>query len=143
MFNVQEQKYVPLSIHLAKQQFFLLSQGRNTVGEYYKQFKNQTDILNHIGAGIGKDKAIMKQVLRSQGIHIDDSTDAQEDTAETEGIQWYLALALLMGSDQSWFGWLLEKLENDFTAGNDNYPKTLIDTYNMLLEWKDDPRLLI
>ena len=39
MFNVQEQKYVPLSIHLAKRQFFLLSQGRNTVGEYYDQFK--------------------------------------------------------------------------------------------------------
>ena len=39
MFNVQEQKYVPLSIHLAKRQFVLLSQGRNTVGECYEQFK--------------------------------------------------------------------------------------------------------
>ena len=48
-----------------------------------------------------------------------------------------------MGSDQSRFGRLLEKLENDFTAGHDNYPKTLTDSYNMLLEWKDDPRLLM
>ena len=59
MYNVQEQKYVPLSIHLAKRQFFLLSQGRNTVGEYYEQFKNQTDVLDHIGAGIGDDDAII------------------------------------------------------------------------------------
>ena len=65
MYNVQEQKYVPLSIHLAKRQFFLLSQGRNTVGEYYEQFKNQTDVLDHIGAGIGDDNAITRQVLRS------------------------------------------------------------------------------
>ena len=143
MFNVQEQNYVPLSIHLAKRQFFLLSQGWNTIGEYYKQFKNQTDVLNHIGTGIGDDEAIMKQVLRSQGIDVIDAMDVQEQTAETEGIQWYLALAFLMGSDRSWFGHLLEKLENDFTAGNDNYPKTLTNTYNMLLEWKDDPRLLI
>ena len=143
MFNVQEQKYVPLSIHLAKRQFFLLSQGRNTVGEYYEQFKNQTDVLNHIGAGIGDDDAIMKQVLRSQGINIEDATDDQEEVAELTGIQWYLALAFLMGSDQNRYGRLLEKLENDFTAGNDNYPKTLTDAYNMLLEWKDDPRLLI
>ena len=78
MFNVQEQKYVPLSIHLAKRQFFLLSQGRNTVGEYYDQFKNQTDVLSHIGAGIGDDIAIMRQVLRSQGINVDEATDAQE-----------------------------------------------------------------
>ena len=63
MFNIQEQKYVPLSIHLAKWQFFLLLQGRNTVRKYYEQFKNQTDILNHIDAGIGDDEAIMKQVL--------------------------------------------------------------------------------
>ena len=143
MFNVQEQKYIPLSIHLAKQQFFLLSQGRNTVGKYYEQFKNQTDILNHIGAGIGDDEAIMKQVLRSQGINVNEAMDAQEEAAETEGTQWYLALAFLMGSDRSRFGRLLEKLENDFTAGNDNYPKTLTNAYNMLLEWKDDPRLLI
>ena len=143
MFNVQEQKYVPLSIHLAKRQFFLLSQGRNTVGEYYDQFKNQTDVLSHIGAGIGEDVAIMRQVLRSQGINVDEATDAQEEAAEAEGTQWYLTLAFLMGSDCSRFGWLLEKLENDFTAGNDNYPKTLTDAYNMLLEWKDDPRLLM
>ena len=69
MFNVQEQKYVPLLIHLAKRQFFLLSQGRDTVDKYYEQFKNQTDVLTHIRAGIGDDEAIMNQVLRSQGIN--------------------------------------------------------------------------
>ena len=143
MYNVQEQKYVPLSIHLAKRQFFLLSQGQNSVGEYYEQFKNQTDVLDHIGAGIGDDDAITKQVLRSQGINIDDVTEAQEEAAEIQGIEWYLALTFLMGSDRSRFGCLLEKLENDFMAGHDNYPKTLTDAYNMLLEWKDDPQLLM
>ena len=109
-----------------------MSQGRNTVGEYYEQFKNQTDVLDHIGAGIGNDEAIMKQVLRNQGINVDEATDTQEEDAETEGTQWYLALAFLMGSNRSRFRRLLEKLENDFTAGNDNYPKTLTDAYNML-----------
>ena len=70
-------------------------------------------------------------------------TDEQEEAAELAGIQWYLALAFLMGSDRNQYGRSLEKLENDFTAGNDNYPKTLTDAYNMLLEWKDDPRHLI
>ena len=101
MYNVQDQKYVPLSIHLAKRQFFLLSQGWNTVGEYYEQFKNQTDVLDHIGAGIGDDDAITKQVLRSQDINIDDATEAQEEAAKIQGIEWYLALAFLMGSDRS------------------------------------------
>ena len=91
----------------------------------------------------GDDMAIMRQVVCSQDINVDEATDAQEEAAETDGTQWYLALAFLMGSDRSRFGRLLEKLENDFTAGNDNYPKALTDAYNMLLEWKDDPRLLM
>ena len=99
--------------------------------------------MDHIGAGIGDDDAITRQVLRSQGINIEEATEAQEEAAEIQGIEWYLALAFLMGSDRSRFGRLLEKLENDFTAGHDNYPKTLTDAYNMLLEWKDDPRLLM
>ena len=110
MYIVQEPKYVPLSIHLAKRQFFLLSQGRNTVGEYYEQFKNQTDVLDHIGAGIGDD-AITRQVLRSQGINIKEAMEAQEEAAKIQGIEWYLVLAFLMGSDRSRFGDLLEKLE--------------------------------
>ena len=85
----------------------------------------------------------MNQVLWSQGINVNDAMDTQQETVETDGIQWYLALAFLIGSDQRRFGHLLKKLENDFSAGNDNYPKTLTDAYNMLLEWKDDPRLLI
>ena len=99
--------------------------------------------MSQIGAGIGDDMAIMRQVLRSQDINVDEATDAQEEAAKTEGTQWYLALAFLMGSDHSRFGCLLEKLENDFTAGNDNYPKTLTNAYNMLWEWKDDPRLIM
>ena len=67
--------------------------------------------MSHIGAAIGDDTAIMKQVLRSQDINVDEATDVQEETAATEGIQWYLALAFLMGSDRSRFGRLLEKLE--------------------------------
>ena len=60
--------------------------------------------MDHIGAEIGDDDAITKQVLRSQGINIDDATGAQEEAAKIQGIEWYLALAFLMGSDRSRFG---------------------------------------
>ena len=114
---------------------------------YHKAGTPLANITNNlkinIGARIGDDDAIMKQVLRNQGINIEDATEDQEEAAELTGIQWYLALAFLMGSDRNRYGRLLEKLENDFTAGNDSYPKTLTDAYNMLLEWKNDPRLLI
>ena len=43
----------------------------------------------------------MKKVLRNQGINIEDTTEDQEEAAELTGIQWYLALAFLMGSDRN------------------------------------------
>ena len=53
--------------------------------------KNQTDVWTHIRTGIGNDEAIMNQVLRSQGIDVNDASDVQQETVEIEGIQWYLA----------------------------------------------------
>jgi hypothetical protein len=44
-----------------------------------------------------------------------------------------------MGSDRHRYGKLIEDLENDFTQRRDNYPKTLVDTYNLLVHWKQDP----
>ncbi len=37
----------------------------------------------------------------------------------------------------------MEGLENDFTQRRDNYPKTLVDAYNLLVHWKQDPRNLM
>jgi hypothetical protein len=37
----------------------------------------------------------------------------------------------------------VKDLENDFTQGRDNYPKTLVDAYNLLVHWKQDPRNLM
>ena len=46
LYNVQDRKYVPLSIHLAKRQFYLNSQGHSvSVANYYEQFNNTIDML--------------------------------------------------------------------------------------------------
>jgi hypothetical protein len=43
-------------------------------------------------------------------------------------------------ADRSWFGKLLEDLENDFLQGHDGYPKTLSDEYSLLTNWKEETR---
>ena len=44
-----------------------------------------------------------------------------------------------MGADHTYFGHYLEDLENDFTQGVDQYPKSNTDADHVLANWKQDP----
>ena len=80
----------------------------------------------------------MDQVLTTQCFDPATATGAQQERASEIGKQWYLALAFLMGSDRAQFDSVLEKLENEFTQGQDIYPNTVTDAYILLISWKED-----
>lgn len=63
-------------------------------------------------------------------------------TASNKAKEAYLAAAFILGSDRNRYGKMLEDMENDFTTGIDKYPKTLVNAYNLLLHWKQNPRNL-
>jgi hypothetical protein len=45
-------------------------------------------------------------------------------------------MAFLLGADRNRYGKLVEDLENAFTQGNDNYPRSVTGAYAMLTTWK-------
>ena len=52
-----------------------------------------------------------------------------------------MAMAFISGANRIKYGRLIEELENTYLKVNKNeYPKTVIETYNMLLNYKNDPR---
>ena len=105
LYNVQDRKYTPLSIHLAKRQFYLNSQGRSTsVAGYYEQFNNIIDMLEHCGASLGEDEGIITKVLEHHDIDVRTKTPTQKENARIEAQEWYYGLAFLMGADRVCFG---------------------------------------
>ena len=54
----------------------------------------------------------------------------------------YYAVAFILGADRTRYGKMIEDLENAMVQGDDRYPKTLNDAYNLLLHWKMNPRNL-
>ena len=105
MFNVQEQKYKVLSVHLAKCQFYLFKQEKNfTVADYFEQYNNLLKVLEACGANLGDDDRITQKLLESQGINPNAATAAEKELAEKLGKEWYFALTFLMGSDRTRFG---------------------------------------
>ena len=125
LYNVQDRKYVPLSIHLVKRQFYLNSQGHSvSVANYYEQFNNTIDMLEHCRASLGEDDGIITKVLEHHDIEPSTATATQKENARIEAQEWYYGLSFLMGADRVRFGRYLEDLENDFTQGVDRYPKS-------------------
>ena len=56
MYNVQELKYVPLAIHLARCHFYSSFQQHHVDAVHYlEQFNNRVDILERCGAAMGED----------------------------------------------------------------------------------------
>ena len=144
LYNVQDRKYVPLSIHLAKRQFYLNSQGHSvSIANYYEQFNNTIDMLEHCGASLGEDDGIITKVLEHHDIEPSMATATQKENMRIEAQEWYYGLAFLMGADRVQFGHYLEDLENDFTQGVDRYPKSRVDAHHVLANWKQDPRNLV
>ena len=90
LYNVQDRKYVPLSIHLAKRQFYLNSHGHSvSVANYYEQFNNTIDMLEHCRASLGEDDGIITKVLEHHDIEPSTATPTQKENARIEAQEWY------------------------------------------------------
>ena len=82
LYNIQDRKYVPLSIHLAKRQFYLNSQGCSvSVATYYEQFNNTIDMLEHCGTSLREDDGIIAKVLEHHDIEPSTATATQKEDA--------------------------------------------------------------
>ena len=60
---------------------------------------------------------------------------------ETTVQEIYLVCAFVINSDLRRYGRLIKELENDYTKGNDNYPRNMVKAYQLLNEYKQwNPR---
>ena len=70
-----------------------------------------------------------------------DLQDDKINMIETTTREIYLACAFLINSDLRRYGRLIEELENEYTKGNDNYPRNMVKSYQLLNEYKQwNPR---
>lgn len=55
----------------------------------------------------------------------------------------YLAVGFLTGADHNRYGKLIEELGNDYLKQMDMYPKTIVEAYNLLVNYQQDPRNMV
>jgi hypothetical protein len=136
VYKFQSQRHPALSIHQAKRQFYLIKQDRHVPNNIYMdQFRNNTNVIEHIGCIIGEEPTLLKIELDKQGLTATGASADEMEDATDVAKQQYLAIAFLAGADRAHYGKLLNELENSYLKGRDEYPTTLNAAYNLLVHY--------
>ncbi|MHA7927606.1 MAG: reverse transcriptase domain-containing protein, partial [Marinobacter sp.] len=136
MMGFQSTRYLPLSIHEAKRRYYLLRQDGSTNQDYLERFQNAKEVIEHCGGSVGEEPKVLQEVRAEMGV-TDTSSAAQKEKALEACRERCMAVSFLLGSDRRRYHQLIVDLENDFTRGQKNYPKTITDAYNLLVNWRN------
>ena len=103
---------------------------------------NQRYGVEHCGGSLGNHKSHMKHCLDKKPTgttHAETASNKREEKKEAK--ETCMAMAFISGANRIKYRTLFEELENSYLKGNKNeYPKTVTDAYNLILNYKNDPR---
>ena len=143
IYKFEDQKYLPLSLHHAKRNFYAFCQGNLPNPDYLDRFMNLVDMAESYDAKL-YDQEMFKIAQDSTVYSTTAEADLQDDELkmiETTAQEIYLACAFVINCDLRRYGRLIEELENDYTEGNDNYPRNMVKYYQLLNEYNQwNPR---
>jgi hypothetical protein len=142
MYMSHAQRYEPLTTLNGLERFIHLQQGKHqTLAGYLESFTNCTDVLVYMTIDIGgSQNAIENRLSTLQGnVALSSATSQQLAEAESYAKEAFLAVKFISGADPARYSTVMQELENDFTKKDDNFPKTVVDAYNLLLHWKHPP----
>ena len=146
IYKFKDQKYLPLSLHHAKRNFYAFRQGKLPNPDYLDRFMNLVDMAESYDAKL-YDQAMFKIAQDSTVYSTTEEANLQDDElkmSETTAREIYLACAFVINSDLRKYVRLIEELENDYTKVNDNYPRNMVKAYQLLNEYKQwNPRATI
>ena len=128
IYKFKDQQYLLLSLHHANRNFYAFRQGILTNPDYLERFMNLVDMAKSYDAKL-YDQAMLKIAQDSTLYSTTAEADIQDDKLkmiETTAQEIYLSCAFVINSDLKRYGSLIEELENDYTKGNDNYPRNMV-----------------
>ena len=105
-----------------------------------EKFNTLALIVEQYGGGLGNDPGLIESKLVDAGIDPSAADGRQSKEALEAAEKRFLVMALLMATDKTRYGKLLEDLENDYTKGHDNYPVTVTGAYNLIVNYKQYQR---
>ena len=138
LYKLEDQKYLPLSLHKPKTNFYNFRQGTMTNPDYLEKFMKLTDMAESY-EGTLHDAAVFKIALLTSNLRNTPEADLDEDERiiiNSAAREIYLSCAFILASYPKRYGRLVEELENDYTKGNNNYCSNMVKAYQLINEFK-------
>lgn len=141
VYQFHSQKYLGHSIHESIRRLAMLQQPRTmTVNTYLEHFQNLVEVIEHTGGTIGYHNGMIAEVAKENNVTFENVTPAQLLIFREKAKERFLAVSFLLNADRSRFGRLIEDTENGYLRTRNSYPETVTEAYNLLVNWKQDPR---
>jgi hypothetical protein len=142
MNQFESSRLIHVSLDIALQNYYTYYQGGSqSLHNFYKTFVSQVDVLEHYGADIGVDRAFLEAArLTTKGPDLS-STDydsmliAHEENLAKIARKKAIAVSFLRRVSRHKYGQLWNDLQNSYARGNDDFPNTIVEAYDMLLHY--------
>jgi hypothetical protein len=132
--NYQETRYEMWIITDAFRSLFANKQKeRESLQDYTRRFKTSTEILeSHLGGPV-----ILGKYVRTMKNYDENDTE-QSNKLIAKASEGLYTLLYLVNSDQDKYGLIISNLNSQKSLGNDQYPRTIVETNNVLSNHKFD-----
>jgi len=103
--------------------------------EYFERVKNIVEVIKSIGGSLVDDMHLadeLPQVQPAGGY-----TAQQYKIARETILNKKIAYGILVRADRGRYGKLIEEVENAYLKGNNDYPRTPTEAYNLLVNYQN------
>jgi hypothetical protein len=132
--NYQDTRYEMSIISDAFRALFMSKQKDNeSLQDYTRRFKTSTEILeSHLGGPL-----VLEKYVKTMTDYDEKDTDKLEELTK-QASERLFAFMYLENADQDKYGSILNNLNSQKSLGNDQFPKTIVETNNVLSNHKID-----
>jgi hypothetical protein len=136
-YQFESQRYHSQALHKAVRQFYKFYHTKDMSNAMLlKNFQTLISVVEDYGGEIGVDPSGAKKELVAKGIDVENASGESKCKVMAKAKNRYLVVAMLSAADFKRYSRLLEDLDNDYTKGNDNFPRMLTDAYNLIINYQ-------
>jgi hypothetical protein len=103
--------------------------------DYFEQARNIVEVIKSIEGSLVDDMHLSDELPPTQPIG--GYTDDQYAAARERILNKKIAYGILVRADRGRYGKLIEEVENAYLKGNNHYPTTPTESYNLLVNYKN------
>jgi hypothetical protein len=135
VFRSDDHQYKYKAEDQAKRAYYNLRQTPEmSCQEYFERVRNIVEVIKSIRGSLVDDMHLSDELPPTQPIG--GYTDDQYAAARERIMNKKIAYGILVRADRGRYGKLIEEVENAYLKGNNDYPTTPTESYNLLVNYK-------